>query len=137
MSNVASIYSILGAHKAAVLLLEKSIEIHSELFGKRNYTLAICQASLAQELVFLDDFDKAKTLLEEAIEVLKISLDKNDVAIVLREMELALIYDKLGEKEKSIELFQTALKIYSNYRGDNHQYTKIFSELLGKMKTNK
>lgn len=139
LSSLSDVYMLKGDRKSAIATLEKVLSIEK---NRENIPIVLANLYYQEK-----EFEKAKTLLEEFVKakpdnllahlyLAKIyeNLGKNTEAakeyeLVLQENDddqilLALdnLYDKLGEKEKSIEILERFLK-------RNPDYPKVIERL--------
>ncbi|XP_078693132.1 uncharacterized protein LOC144922928 [Branchiostoma floridae x Branchiostoma belcheri] len=108
-SNIGGVYHTRGQHEEAISSLETSLEMWERLKHGPHLGKAITLATLGIVHSFVGNYLKAKEYFERCL-VMRIEMVGEDHPLIgPSKNNLAITYDKLGEKEKALQLHLEAL----------------------------
>ncbi|KAI8514308.1 hypothetical protein Bbelb_086320 [Branchiostoma belcheri] len=108
-SNIGGVYHTRGQHEEAISSVETSLEMWERVKHGPHLGKAITLATLGIVHNFVGNYLKAKEYFERCL-VMRIEMVGEDHPLIgPSKNNLAIAYDKLGEKEKALELHLAAL----------------------------
>jgi tetratricopeptide (TPR) repeat protein len=154
-NKIGAVYNIIGNYTKALEFHDKAITIFIEIFGKENAEVGITYSNIGKVYIKLEKslgisvlYDALKIFQKEygenhpytagAYMDIGINHIENKTFAILHSLEDS-IYGLTGEKkvnkaaEYAFNNFVKALEIYRNIYGDNHYYTAIAHNYLGKV----
>ncbi|MBN1150219.1 tetratricopeptide repeat protein [candidate division WOR-3 bacterium] len=99
--------ALCGKLRESVILFEKALEIAEEI-GDEGLKASLC-SSVGLNRYYLGDYALALEKLEKAVTFSKET--GNEIVLAQALSNLALVYDKIGKPEKSLELLLESLRI--------------------------
>lgn len=123
----------LGEFNEAILVAEKALVAAKNEFGVNNNSYASSLNNLAYLYENIAQYEKAKPLYIEAIEIRKKLLGENHPSYVLSLNNLAALYLNMGQYEKAEALFLQTVEITKKISGDNNLDYAISLDNLGNL----
>ncbi|MDZ7758140.1 serine/threonine-protein kinase [Rhodohalobacter sp.] len=129
---IGQVYVSLGRYADAAEILEKAVEIHRQNAGNHNNHLAHYLNDLAVAQTRLGNYDKAYSLHNEALEILKqeYGMYHPEVANSMLKMGAWIPVTGIGQSK---ELRKEALRIRRELYGDDHLLTADALMQVGKI----
>jgi len=108
----------------------KSLEVRERLHGPDSMLVAKCLTGLG-ELWIERNPQKARPLLERAMEILTKKLGRDHQLVSRLMHDLATIYDSFGQHQEAVSLHMEAITIREKSLGQNHPQLSTSYEVLG------
>ncbi|MBX9362959.1 tetratricopeptide repeat protein [Streptomyces sp. WAC04114] len=124
-------YGMAGDVQKSLLLIERSVSMAEETFGREHHETALRLADLGNLHLYLDEFSKAIPLLERALRIAERQLDPRHPLVAIRMRDVANAYYKSGGNiVKAVKLAKEALPIFEETLGPEHGITSESVKLL-------
>jgi len=106
--------------KAAIRMLENSIEAYQWVTKKNSGPILDCKNSLANLYTVIGKLDESIAMLEEVVKVTETNLGTENNLSLIAKSSLASAYDSSGQIEKALKLQEEILTIQKRVFGEDH-----------------
>ena len=120
----------LGNSVKGVQLMQESVLLNEQIFGKESTRVALTNTSFSIIYFEMGRYADAELVLNKAIAIQQKIYGKNHPEYALSLMNLAMVYSMQGGNEKAIELLKESMNIYM---GKNMAGTSNFIKLLSNL----
>ena len=121
----------LGEYSEATNLLQKSINIRTDLFGKESLETISSYEQMGTLLSAKGDLFKAELMLENALKMREELQGISQSAMSEANIELAYVYRRLGKYEDAENIYRTLIAIYEQELGPDDPLTLTSLSSLG------
>ncbi|NOZ46785.1 MAG: tetratricopeptide repeat protein [Chlorobi bacterium] len=128
LSNLANLYSTTGRFNEAEILYNEAIN-NNWLVDENPIKYLTFLQNLGLLYINMQEYDKAKSILESSYRQYKLLIGKDDYNTVFIINNLAGVYAWLGETEKSIETYNKSIQLLkdANLTNIDDYYTAVFN----------
>ena len=113
IATIGRVYFNLGEFQAAADMLEEALALRLEVFGPDAMLTAAAQNDLAETLIVLASYQRARELLEAALATYRANLPETSPEIGNNLLNLAELEVKLGANDEAAALAEQAGEIYA------------------------
>ena len=124
--QVAEQLRICGDGSQAVKLVQGSVDLHRIAVGKQHPLVASSLHQLALTLLRLDRLEEAAKVFEECLAMFRevsLGLQEEEASVATACNNLGIVYNRLGQLRRAVELHNEALDIRLRVRGQQHLET--------------
>eukprot|EP01132_Coremiostelium_polycephalum_P005397 gene5397-6730_t len=114
---LASLFDILSFYEDAFNYFEIAKDYHIQLYGELNSRVCTDLLQLASLSVKISNLDKALYLSEKALNIAESVYGKDQIGCVESLRSVGLVHKKKASYQRSLEYYETALKIFSRFLG--------------------
>jgi len=123
LSNLATIYKVLGYLDDALLLYENSYRLHKEILGEKHPQTLANMNNLALIYKDLGRLDEALPLSEKSYRLCKDVFGEKHRNTLLVLNNLARVYQDLGRLEEALSLLENGYPLFKEVLGEKHPDT--------------
>ena len=130
MDMMGRSYRDSGNPQRALQLLNRSLELRLQVFGKDNWQVAETLQSLTQLHNLRGTYAEAETAGRECLRIMRMLKGEEDVEVANTKNLLGLSLVNQGKYEEAEQLFSTGLKTTTRLLGESHIYSTSLQNAL-------
>ncbi len=119
-----------GNYKQAKVYIQKSIDIATQLYGKKSIDAIKAKGNMANLYRAQGNYKDAEKMLLDIKNILESDFKDEDMALAKINANIGLCYNQSGNKQKAKYYLNTAGNIFNKHLGSDNFCTKTINELI-------
>ncbi|MEX0905121.1 MAG: serine/threonine-protein kinase [Balneolaceae bacterium] len=136
-SIIGQIHHRLGNYEESRPLLEKTLNLRTDLYGRNHPEVAGSIGHLGRLLSSMGDYHRAESLLSESLGIIQNSSRSQQPEIAAVKNDLAYVKRRQGDYDEAEMLFKSSYEMFRDHYGSDYIHTVNSRSRLGTIYFNK